>query len=505
MSTFKSEIRDSVKQELAAKVAKKSYGRYLYKVILQRVRGFDAQTVTFDFPVTALVGPNGGGKTTILGAAACAYEQIKPRKFFAKSGSLDDSMRNWKIEYELVDKQINKNDTFRRKASFHTKKWDRDAADRDVIVFGVSRTVPANERVELQKCASSSYEIKQEAVFRIEPHVATAVARILGKSIEGYKGIKVDTKGRVSLLTGRTPQGAEYSEFHFGAGESSIIKMVLEIETMPSNSLILIEEIENGLHPLAAIRMVEYLIDVAKRKSAQAVFTTHSNDALLPLPSQAIWAAIGNRVLQGKLDIHSLRAITGQIEAQIAIFVEDDFAKDWISFAIRYHQDLMKYHIEVHAMGGDTLAVEVNKVHNVDPTAKYPSICYLDGDSQQKDSQEENIYRLPGEMPERYIYDKVLQIIDTWSGKLAVAMLLPYEDEKKVRATVEQVIITNTDAHLLFSQVGNQLRLTPEQQVRGAFLSIWAQAYPDEVINIANTIKSVIESAEQSKQHAKNA
>jgi hypothetical protein len=57
--------------------------------------------------------------------------------------------------------------------------------------------------------------------------------------------------------------------------------------------------------------MVEYLIDVAERKKAQAIFTTHSNDALKPLPSQAIWAAIGNKVFQGKLDIHALRAITG--------------------------------------------------------------------------------------------------------------------------------------------------------------------------------------------------
>ena len=66
--------------------------------------------------------------------------------------------------------------------------------------------------------------------------------------------------------------------------------------------------------------MVEYLLEVAERKSVQAIFTTHSNDALKPLPAQGIWAALGGKVFQGKLDIAALRAITGQIDAKLVVF-----------------------------------------------------------------------------------------------------------------------------------------------------------------------------------------
>lgn len=118
-----------------------------------------------------------------------------------------------------------------------------------------------------------------------------------------------------------------YSEFHFGAGESSIIRMVTRIEQAPANSLILIEEIENGLHPIATRRMVEYLIDVAARKSIQTVFTTHSDYALSPLPSEAIWAAIDGKLKQGKLSVEALRAVSGRVDKKLAIFVEDEFAK----------------------------------------------------------------------------------------------------------------------------------------------------------------------------------
>lgn len=81
-----------------------------------------------------------------------------------------------------------------------------------------------------------------------------------------------------------------------------------------------IEEIENGLHPVATVRMVEYLIDLALRRKIQVIFTTHSNDALKPLPDKAIWAAASGNLYQGKLDIGSLRAISGQIDSQLVVF-----------------------------------------------------------------------------------------------------------------------------------------------------------------------------------------
>ncbi len=44
--------------------------------------------------------------------------------------------------------------------------------------------------------------------------------------------------------------------------------MVSKIEAADNEALILIEEIENGLHPIAIERMVEYLIDAVKEKIA---------------------------------------------------------------------------------------------------------------------------------------------------------------------------------------------------------------------------------------------
>ncbi|MBM3143180.1 MAG: AAA family ATPase [Chloroflexi bacterium] len=478
---FQSEIRSSETNALFEKVANRNYGKYLLRITIDKARSFQSKTISFDFPVTALVGPNGGGKTTILGAAACAYRAIKPSLFFAKSGVFDASMQNWKFEYELIDKVIRPTDSFRRTAKFTNYKWSRDSLEREVVVFGVSRTVPANERPQLKRCISGRFNVDEKDISKISPGVATAVASILDKDVSDFSFMRIDERGYITLLAGHTPTGDAYSEFHFGAGESSVIRMAMKLETMAENSLVLIEEIENGLHPVAVIRMVEYLIDLAYRRKIQVIFTTHSNDALLPLPDKAIWAAVNGHLYQGKLDICSLRAISGQVDSRLVIFVEDAFAKAWIEEILRSIPKIAMDAVSVHAMEGNGTAVRVTRDHNIDPTVQQPSVCLIDGDSKQDVDEKDNIYRLPGESPEAYIYDKVLEKIKDVAGELAVALLRPYEKEAEVTEIIKSVRLTNRDPHLLYSQVGRRLGLIPEARVREAFITVWARAYPEEV------------------------
>ncbi|MGA2484178.1 MAG: AAA family ATPase [Candidatus Acidiferrales bacterium] len=486
---FKSEIRDSTINALLEKAANRSYSRYLPKLTLKHVRGFTNEPVSFDFPVTALIGPNGGGKTTILGAAACAYKSVAPKRFFSKSGKYDETMQDWSIEYDVIDRDLNRKDAVRRTASFKNLRWKRDPLNRPVLIFGVARTVPANERNELRRCASSTFAVPDNEIEELSAMVRQAVSRILGKDVTGFKRLRVDHAGRVVLLTGKTKKGYGYSEFHFGAGESSIIHMVSQIELAEEQTLVLIEEIENGLHPVATARMVEYLIEAAERKRIQAIFTTHSNDALKPLPSKAIWVATQDRIFQGKLDIQSLRAITGQIEAQLVIFAEDSFAKVWMEAVLRQHGGLALDHVEVHAMEGDGAAVAVNLRHNQDPSIKVPSACFIDGDSRQESSATDHVYRLPGESPESYVFDEVLAAWDGFGGKLAVALLQRFENADRVRQVCDEVRVTNMDTHLLFAQVGERLGLIPESTVAAAFANIWAQAQPVVLAQILEPIR----------------
>ena len=94
---FRSEIRESQISDLFDKVKDHKYGKYLLRIVIDKARSISNKSIDFVFPVTAIVGPNGGGKTTIAGAAAILYKDIAPAQFFAKSGKYDASMLNWKI------------------------------------------------------------------------------------------------------------------------------------------------------------------------------------------------------------------------------------------------------------------------------------------------------------------------------------------------------------------------------------------------------------------------
>jgi predicted ATPase len=74
------DVRPSDIDKLQERVKKLSYERYLPSLRLLSVRSFDNQLITFDFPVTAVIGTNGGGKSTVLGAAAdCARYMLRAR------------------------------------------------------------------------------------------------------------------------------------------------------------------------------------------------------------------------------------------------------------------------------------------------------------------------------------------------------------------------------------------------------------------------------------------
>ncbi|MGW5822475.1 AAA family ATPase [Streptomyces noursei] len=396
-------------------------------------------------------------------------------------------MQNWSIEYEIIDKEHTPRLSVSRTASFKQLKWNRNALEREVLVFGVERTLPATERAKLKAAIGGSFAAVREVT--LAPEVTQHAAKILAKPIKGFQQLYVDAAEKVSLFSGLTPRGDGYSEFHFGAGEASVIRIVAEVEAASPGAMILIEEIENGLHPVATQRMVEYLIGVAHRKSCQVIFTTHSNDALAPLPSKAVWAALQGNVIQGKLDVKALRTITGQIQAKLAIFVEDDFAELMVLTALRSHGGIELDEVKVHAMGGHDPAIKVNTHHNIDPTATYPSICILDGDQAERANPDKGIFTLPGSgYPEAHVLERVLDCLDEEAGRLAVALHLGLHAQERVKKVVTERALTNWDRHTIWEQIGGDLDFTSGHIVKSAFLTTWAQKFPEEVKNLVEAI-----------------
>lgn len=282
----------------------------------------------------------------------------------------------------------------------------------------------------------------------------------------------------------------DYSQFHFGAGEASVIEMVSKIEDASDGAMVLIEELENGLHPLAVEKMVEYLFEVAKRKKCQVIFTTHSEYSLRLLPPPAIWACIDGNAYNGKLSIESLRALIGTVNKNCVIFVEDEFAKDLCEEMLRQLAGDAMHRIEVHKAGGFPHVVDVLKFHNDDPTVKRKAVALIDGDNPDTYDDNEFVFRLPEHTPESLVFGWIYQNIKDVAALVQQRCQCPSIKQDQIVELVCQVMIDTTDHHLYFSKLGELIGFQSEMIVRRGLCSIYVERNKQTLRTIIDGILS---------------
>ena len=125
--------------------------------------------------------------------------------------------------------------------------------------------------------------------------------------------------------------------------------------------------------------------------------------------------------------------------------------------------------------------------------AEIPSVCLLDGDQAEYANSDHRIYNLPGtSSPEAHVLNQVSERLDELAAKLTIALLLPIEQQERVKRVVRQRALTNWDRHVIWEQIGEDLDFTSGHTVASAFLAIWAHSYPGEVSRIVDALGDLL-------------
>ena len=99
-----------------------------------------------------------------------------------------------------------------------------------------------------------------------------------------YSNVVRLSSGRQNLLFAEQDLGPKYSELHMAAGERAILRLAQDVGQM-KDALVLIDEVEAGLHPwLQELLMIE-LQQLALRNNLQVIVTTHSPVVLDTVPA----------------------------------------------------------------------------------------------------------------------------------------------------------------------------------------------------------------------------
>lgn len=265
---------------------------FLAEIHLRGIRGIDGLRVVFDYPVSVIAGGNATGKSTVLFAAACAYrvpgagvKDFVPSTHFPdyrhRYGGREDEQGEAVIDFDFSTPDGRRSMRWRR-----SKGWNRSFLDRK-SVSQPERTVYLRTLGNLSNPSEARGVLSSMARLSSAPQETNLTASQIEFAQQllpfRYSEVVDLTSGRKNLLFAAQEGGAAYSELHMAAGERAILRLAQEI-TKIEEALILIDEVEAGLHPWVQQLLMLQLQQLALRNDLQVVVTSHSPVVLDSVP-----------------------------------------------------------------------------------------------------------------------------------------------------------------------------------------------------------------------------
>lgn len=336
-------------------------------------------------PLTAIMGVNGIGKSTILHALACCYKPTDVERkdykfpdFFPPNTyalwndscfKLSFSYRDGARESGVIEREYIKRD-----------RWSpryRRRPDRYVSFTGIDSCVP---EIELNKNNTFQSLTLSEQTGDISQKVLKGCKFVLDIQYERL-AICVGRQNKTYLGVLRQDIGGYCTALSMGAGEQRVFKILNEVYSCPKHSLILIDEVDLLLHENALKRMIQKLFEIATNRNLQIVFTTHSmlmTELTQYVDIRYLVQTPEMTLVQTSISTDSIWQLTGTQNRPISIYVEDLLSQTIISKITR-DQECVR-NVEIYRFGPAINAFTVIAGKALNGTLNAKTIAVLDGD-----------------------------------------------------------------------------------------------------------------------------
>lgn len=362
--------------------ARNVYQRYIEHIRFPFFRNLETDTkITFDFPITFLVGKNGGGKSSTLqslygcpkGYSLGDYwftTQLDPIKEFDKNrncfiyGFKDGNNIN-----EVIKQRIHRKnnpdywETAKPMLTYGMLNSTRfSPIEKNVIYLDFRSELSAFDKFfHFLESSSRIHKTKQDFLRFYSNKLREAfdknniisyygrnrnklkitltqpetkiVSDILRKEFETIEIIEHNLFKDWGTSIRLKQKNIHYSEAFAGSGETAIVILVQKIFNAPEESLILLDEPETSLHSGAQKRLMTFLLEQCIKKKHQVVISTHSPFLIENMPDNSI-KVFSTLTSSGKFIINSNRSYREAFhELEIenthkkTILVEDKTAK----------------------------------------------------------------------------------------------------------------------------------------------------------------------------------
>jgi predicted ATPase len=383
--------------------AKQGWPKRLEWVEIKGLRGWIGQRVEFNFPITAIVGENGVGKSSILQAVAASFSSKThyPSEFFPDTpwetitdASIATSHRDGPTSGSVV-KSLRK----------LTERWrgHEERIDRPVVYIDLGRIQPISVRTGYARMAKR--DVKETRADAFDVATIERFSRIMGREYDLAKLSITDAHKSHSVpVMGRNKDS--YSGFHSGAGETVLAELLHK--KLPKFCVVLVDEIETSLHPRTQRRLIRDLATLCRNLEMQCIITTHSPYVLDELPPEGricLDETQGQkRIISGISPAFAMSKMDEDRYPEADVWVEDDRSATLLNEIVSRtdHADLI-----VRYQAVPFGAANVGRMLGImcrEGRFKKPSVVFLDGDQDATDG----CAVLPGgDAPERVVFESL--------------------------------------------------------------------------------------------------
>lgn len=353
---------------------------------INNLRGWKGQRVDLKYPIVAIVGENGIGKSTVLQAAACVYQPtldqertdgFLPSDFFPDTAW--EKIRDATIEYSVREGENTRTGTLRKP----TDRWRGydERPRRRVLSIDLRRIQPVPARTGYLRLAKGQSSEGSSAPFAMDR--LNRLSEIMGRHYDLAR-MATSNLDNTRLVPVVSQFGNEYSGFHQGAGETTITEFIQA--DIPKSSLVLIDEVETSLHPRAQRRLIRDLAERCRELDIQIVLTTHSPYVLDELPLHARTYIVqdahtsGQRtVVYGVSPEFAMSKMDDVPQYEIDLYVEDPRAQRLVIEIIAVHAPEIITRCRTIPYGAASVGIALGSMVYRDRFPR-PSFVYLDGD-----------------------------------------------------------------------------------------------------------------------------
>ena len=311
---------------------------FLAEICIDGMRGINDLRVQFDYPVSVIAGGNASGKSTVLFAAACAYKvpgagvkDYVPSTLFPdyrpKLGRLGDGKSKIVIEFNFSTPDGQRSMVWRRSIGWNRSFLGRKNAkqpERKIYLRTLSNLSNPSEVRGVLSMSRLKFAPKETPLTASQIDFSQKILPFQ------YSEVVDLSHHNKHLLFASHKGGTAYSELHMAAGERSILRLSQEIAAL-KDALVLIDEVEAGLHPWVQQLLMLQLQQLALRNDLQIIVTSHSPAVLDSVPANG--RIFLNRDDDGKVTVQPAYqdiiqdALYGRSKNKLKVLCEDDVAE----------------------------------------------------------------------------------------------------------------------------------------------------------------------------------